>query len=138
MVTCSAGRRGQTVGEDPILAFGILGPGTERTDRGDKAREHRSAPSVRRCIMLRQDSVAAGVHARDGGDDRSLSILVFEADTLALPRSAPDSRRPGSATAPTCRRSTCATTRGAPSSRREPRRGYRIATGLMIACTAPL
>ena len=85
MVTCSAGRRGQTVGEDPILAFGILGPGTERTDRGDKAREHRSAPSVRRCIMLRQDSVAAGVHARDGGDDRSLSILVFEADTLALP-----------------------------------------------------
>lgn len=58
-------------GEDPILAFGILGPGTERTDRGDKARAYRSAPSVRRCVMPRQDSVAAGAHARDGEDGRS-------------------------------------------------------------------
>lgn len=35
--------------------------------------------------MLRQDRFAAEVHARDGESDRWLSLLLFDADALALP-----------------------------------------------------
>jgi Uma2 family endonuclease len=84
-VTCTPGFRGQTVVEDPVVIFEILSPGTEATDRGEKAREYRAMPTVRRYVMLRQDRIAAEVHARDGDTDRWLSLLLFETDRLALP-----------------------------------------------------
>ena len=84
-VACTPGQRGQTVVEDPVVIFEILSPGTERVDRTEKAREYRAIPSVRRYVMLRQDRIAAEVHERDGEGDRWLSLLLFEADRLAMP-----------------------------------------------------
>ena len=85
VVSCTPGPRGQTVVEDPVVVFEILSLGTERVDRGEKAREYRATPSVRRYVMLRGDRIAAEVHERDGDSDRWLSLLLFETDTLAMP-----------------------------------------------------
>ena len=85
VVTCTLGGMADLVVEDPVILVEILSPGTERTDRVEKAREYRATPSVRRYVMLRQDRAAAEVHARDGESDRWLSLLLVEADTLALP-----------------------------------------------------
>ena len=84
-VLCNPGHWGQTVVEDPIVIFEILSPGAERVDRTGKAREYRATPSIRRYVMLRQDRIAAEVHERDGEGDRWLSLLLFEADLLAMP-----------------------------------------------------
>ncbi len=83
MVVCSPVDRAATVVHDPVVVFEVLSPSTTRNDRFVKAREYQATPSVRRYVMLEQDSPGAVVYARTG-DGWTHEILV-EGSTLALP-----------------------------------------------------
>ena len=83
MVVCSPLDRAATVVHDPVVVFEVLSPGTTRTDRLVKAREYQGTPSIRRYVMLEQDSVGSVVYARTG-DGWTHEILVGES-ALALP-----------------------------------------------------
>jgi Uma2 family endonuclease len=63
-VVCSPVPRTATIVHDPIIVFEVLSSSTARNDRIVKAREYQATPSVRRYVMLEQDSVGATVYAR--------------------------------------------------------------------------
>ena len=69
--------------EHPTVVFEVLSPSTTDTDRIVKAREYEATPSVRRYVMLEQDSAAAVVYAR-AGDGWTHDILLADS-SLALP-----------------------------------------------------
>ena len=69
--------------DDPVVVFEILSPTTSRTDRIVKTREYGATPSIRRYVLLEQDSIAATVFARHG-DDWAAHVVTDE-DTLAIP-----------------------------------------------------
>jgi Uma2 family endonuclease len=69
--------------DDPVVVFEILSPSTSRTDRIVKVREYGATPSIRRYVLLEQDSIAATVFERRGGD-WTAHVLTAE-DTLAMP-----------------------------------------------------
>jgi Uma2 family endonuclease len=83
MVVCTPVDRKAKLVENPTVVFEVLSPSTTDTDRIEKAREYEATPSVRRYVMLEQDSVAAVVYAR-GADAWTHEILIADA-TLALP-----------------------------------------------------
>jgi Uma2 family endonuclease len=83
IVVCSPVDRGATVVHDPIVVFEVLSPSTAAKDRIVKAREYQATPSVRRNVMLEQDSAGATVYAR-AGDSWMHEILIAES-LLALP-----------------------------------------------------
>jgi Uma2 family endonuclease len=83
MVVCSRVDRAATVVHDPVVVFEVLSPSTTRNDRLVKAREYQATPSVRRYVMLEQDSVGAVAYAR-AGEGWTHEILV-EDSMLALP-----------------------------------------------------
>ena len=58
--------RTATVIYEPVVVFEVLSPSATHSDRIVKAREYQATPSVRRYIMLEQDSVNAVVYARSG------------------------------------------------------------------------
>jgi Uma2 family endonuclease len=63
MIVCSPVDRTATVVYDPVAVFEVLSPGTAGKDRIVKAREYQATPSIRRYVMLEQDSVGATVYA---------------------------------------------------------------------------
>jgi Uma2 family endonuclease len=69
--------------EHPTVVFEVLSPSTTDTDRIVKAREYEATPSVRRYVMLEQDSAAAVVYAR-AGESWTHEILLADS-SLALP-----------------------------------------------------
>lgn len=83
MVVCSPVDRKATVVHDPVVVFEVLSPSTATNDRIVKAREYQATPSIRRYVMLEQDSVGATVYAR-AGDVWAHDILVADF-ILALP-----------------------------------------------------
>ncbi|HZZ59601.1 MAG TPA: Uma2 family endonuclease [Roseiarcus sp.] len=83
MVVCSPIGRTATVVYVPVVVFEVLSPSTAAKDRIIKAREYQATPSVRRYVMLEQDSVGATVYARA---DESWTHEILIADSiLALP-----------------------------------------------------
>lgn len=64
MVVCSPVARTATTVHDPVIIFEVLSESTAREDRIVKAREYQATPSVRRYVMLEQDSIGATVYAR--------------------------------------------------------------------------
>ena len=64
MVVCSPVARTANAVHDPVIIFEVLGVSTAREDRIVKAREYQATPSVRRYVMLEQDSVGATVYTR--------------------------------------------------------------------------
>ena len=83
MVVCSPLDRTATVVYDPVVVFEILSPSAAANDRIGKAREYQATPSIRRYVMLEQDSIGATVYARAGG---SWTHEILIADSiLALP-----------------------------------------------------
>src|ERR1700761_2716312 len=72
-----------TVVHDLIVVFEVLSEGTSRTDRIEKPREYGATSPIQRYAILEQDTIAAMVFVRKGGD------LVAEAltadDTLRMP-----------------------------------------------------
>ena len=82
-VFCSAAARDQTVIPDPVVVFEVLSPSTSRTDRIENLREYQATTSIRRYIILEQDTMAATVYLKQDGI-WAVSVLT-EADTLAMP-----------------------------------------------------
>jgi Uma2 family endonuclease len=83
MVVCSPLASKAKFVETPTIVFEVLSPSTTDTDRIVKAREYEATPSVRRYVMLEQDSAAAVVYARAG---EGWTHDIFLADSpLALP-----------------------------------------------------
>ena len=83
MVVCSPIDRTATVVHEPVVVFEVLSPSTAAKDRIVKAREYQATPSIRRYVMLEQDSVGATVYARSG-ETWTHEILVADS-ILALP-----------------------------------------------------
>ncbi|HEX5325087.1 MAG TPA: Uma2 family endonuclease, partial [Acetobacteraceae bacterium] len=67
-VVCTPVSRRDTVVADPVVIFEVLSTSTALTDRIVKNREYQTLPSVRRYVMIEQDSVAATVFERSGDD----------------------------------------------------------------------
>jgi Uma2 family endonuclease len=57
---------------------GADGPSTSRTDRIEKLREYQATETIRRYVILEQDSIAATVFTRMGAD--WLARALTEAD----------------------------------------------------------
>ncbi|MBV9287132.1 MAG: Uma2 family endonuclease [Hyphomicrobiales bacterium] len=75
--------RTATVIHEPVVVFEILSPSTAANDRIVKAREYQATPSIRRYVMLEQDSIGATAYAR-AGDSWTHEILIADS-ILALP-----------------------------------------------------
>lgn len=69
--------RNATVVHEPVIVFEVLSPSTAANDRIVKAREYQATPSIRRYVMLEQDSVGATVYAR-AGDSWTHEILIAD------------------------------------------------------------
>jgi len=82
-VVCSPVPRGTLVVTDPVVVFEVLSPSTASTDLGAKNEEYRDTPSIRRYVMLAQDSRRATVFARIDGD--WVGRIVSGDVVLALP-----------------------------------------------------
>ena len=83
MVVCSPVASKAKFVETPTIVFEVLSPSTTDIDRIVKACEYEATTSVRRYVMLEQDSAAAVVYARVG-ESWTHQILVAGA-SLALP-----------------------------------------------------
>jgi Uma2 family endonuclease len=83
LVTCAPPPRGATIVPEPIVVFEILSPGTSRTDRIEKLREYQATESIRRYVILEQDSIAATVFERRDHD--WIATALTGADRLTMP-----------------------------------------------------
>ncbi len=80
-VICAPGKSDETVVSEPI--FEIISPETTRVDRYAKALEYQATPSVRRYVIVEQDSINATVYVRSA-NSWTLEILVADS-MLSLP-----------------------------------------------------
>jgi len=83
MVVCTPVARTAKMVRDPVIVFEVLSPSMGGNDRIVKAREYQATPSVRRYVMLEQDSVAAAVYIR-GEAAWTFELLVADS-SLVLP-----------------------------------------------------
>jgi Uma2 family endonuclease len=82
-VSCTPAARDTTIMPEPVVAFEVLSPTTSRTDRIEKLRECQATLSIRRYVILEQDSIAATVFTRHDGD--WIAFPLTAGDTLAMP-----------------------------------------------------
>ena len=82
-VNCVPVSRGDTIFAEPVVVFEVLSPGTSRTDRIEKLREYQATASIQRYVILEQDSVAATVFSRMGGD--WIARALTDGDVLQMP-----------------------------------------------------
>ncbi len=82
-VSCTRPEPNATIIPEPVVVFEILSPGTSRTDRIQKVQEYQATASIRRYVILEQDSVGATVFAR--GDNGWYGFALGEGDVLDLP-----------------------------------------------------
>ncbi|WP_428487182.1 Uma2 family endonuclease [Rhodopila sp.] len=82
-VICTPVPARATVVRDPVIVFEVLSDSTSRTDRIEKLREYRAAPSIQRYVILEQDAIAAMVFVRKDGE-WVVETLTME-DTLRMP-----------------------------------------------------
>jgi Uma2 family endonuclease len=68
-VTCSPISPSDKVVRDPVVIFEVLSESTARTDLFTKNREYAATPSVKRYVILSQDTVAGTVFERVSDDD---------------------------------------------------------------------
>jgi Uma2 family endonuclease len=83
LVACAPLPRGATIVPEPIVVFEILSPGTSRTDRIEKLREYQATESIRRYVILEQDSVAAAIYERRDHD--WIATAITAEDRLVMP-----------------------------------------------------
>jgi Uma2 family endonuclease len=84
LVACDPSDNAKYFRERPALIFEVLSPETERLDRREKLFAYQRMPSLRRYILLEQESIAAKVYYRSGDDWESLTLIGPEA-ILELP-----------------------------------------------------
>ena len=84
VVTCSrTDGRAHTI-EAPVVVFEVLSPGSDRLDRIDKLREYQSVASIRRYLIVEQDSMAMTAYTRQPDNAWQAAVLT-ENDSLELP-----------------------------------------------------
>ena len=82
-VTCSPLVGSDRFLPDPVVIFEVLSQSTAGTDRTTKLDEYKAIPTVRRYVMLEQDSVFATSIVRIGADWQHQ--LIGRSGTLAFP-----------------------------------------------------
>jgi Uma2 family endonuclease len=82
-VYCTPASPGETVIKDPVVVLEVLSPGTSRTDRIEKLREYQATASVRRYVILEQDSIAAMMFERREQDWNASALTAN--DVLRMP-----------------------------------------------------
>ncbi|MDR3535247.1 MAG: Uma2 family endonuclease [Acetobacteraceae bacterium] len=82
-VYCTPVPPGETVIREPVVVFEILSPGTSRIDRIEKLREYQATPSIRRYVILEQDSIAATVFVRHDAGWNAVPLTAD--DVLTMP-----------------------------------------------------
>src|SRR5271165_4710304 len=82
-VSCTPVSPSATIIPEPVVVFEVLSPSTSRTDRIEKLREYQAAPSIRRYVILEQDSIAAMVFTRHGVNWDAGALTAGE--SLAMP-----------------------------------------------------
>ena len=83
-VTCTPIANGATWTSDPVVVFEITSKSTAAIDQTTKNAEYRATPSIRRYIMLSQESISANVYERIG--DGWVGTLVTDPmAVLAMP-----------------------------------------------------
>ena len=80
---CNPVPRETTLIRDPVVVFEVVSASSSRTDRIVKLREYQATPSIRRYVILEQDSIAATVFARSGADWTARALT--DGDMLDLP-----------------------------------------------------
>lgn len=83
-VSCTPTSNTATWRTDPVVVFEILSESTAVADRTTKNAEYRATPSIRRYIMLSQESISANIYERIG-DDWVGTLVADPAAVLALP-----------------------------------------------------
>jgi Uma2 family endonuclease len=66
VVACTQQRGESPMVDSPVVVFEVLSKSTSRIDRIEKVRDYRDIPSIRRYVILEQESIAASVFERDG------------------------------------------------------------------------
>lgn len=82
-VYCSPPQARQTVITDPMIVFEVVSPGSSRIDRIEKLRDYQASDTIRRYVILEQDSIAATVFTRTG--DVWTAHPIVGGDRLDLP-----------------------------------------------------
>jgi Uma2 family endonuclease len=82
-VSCTRVPPDSTVIRDPVVVFEVVSAGSSRTDRIVRLRAYQAAPSIRRYVILEQDSIAATVFARSAADWTAHALT--DGDTLEMP-----------------------------------------------------
>jgi Uma2 family endonuclease len=88
MVLCGEPRfvdRVRDVVTNPTLVFEVLSPGTERHDRGTKARAYRGVESLAAYVLVSQQEPRVEVYARDAGGEWPCTVYQRLDDAVALP-----------------------------------------------------
>ena len=84
LVTCTPQATNAQVVANPVVVFEVLSASTSRTDRIEKVQEYQATPSIRRYVILEQDSIGAVVFERRGADGWTAYALT-DGDTLRMP-----------------------------------------------------
>lgn len=83
-VTCTPIANGATWADDPVVVFEVMSKSTAAIDQTTKNAEYRATPSIRRYIILSQESISANVYERRG--EQWVGTLVTDgAAVLAMP-----------------------------------------------------
>ncbi len=82
-VVCTQVPPKETVVRDPVVVFEVLSEVTSRTDRIEKLREYGATPSIRRYVILEQDTIAAMVFVRKDAD--LVAETLTANDSLSMP-----------------------------------------------------
>jgi Uma2 family endonuclease len=83
LVTCTPQPGNATFIQNPIVVFEVLSEGTSRIDRIDKVRDYQATGSIRRYVILEQDSIGATVFERQG--ERWIAFTLKDGDMLQMP-----------------------------------------------------
>jgi Uma2 family endonuclease len=67
-----------------VVAFEVVSPTSDRTDRIEKLREYQAVRSILRYVILEHTSVGLTVHARLKGDDPWTARPLIEGDVLRM------------------------------------------------------
>lgn len=83
-VTCSPVEGQDRLIPNPVVVFEVVSGSNARTDRFVKMREYHQVPSIRRYVLIEQDSPVVTSYVRDGNGPWAATSLSI-GDTLGMP-----------------------------------------------------
>lgn len=85
LVTCAEVPGKAKLVPDPVVVFEVLSPTSEHMDHVVKPREYQAVPSIRRYVIVEQDTAGLVVMHRAGPDAGWEATTLLAGETLALP-----------------------------------------------------